>query len=378
MKKNIKVVSIVGTRPQFIKLAPVCRAVRKFPALKHIIVHTGQHYDYAMSKIFFDELMLPRPDYHLEAGSARYQRQTALMISRIERALIKEQPDWVLVYGDTDSTLAGAIAAAKKCIPVAHVEAGLRSFNTKMPEEVNRRLTDTFSSLLLCPTVTAVRNLRREGMSCVLNDGTLRLAGGHRKRYPIVANVGDIMYDAYLFSIKIAQSSSDILSALTLNERGYYLATIHRAENADSKERLGTIIRALAALAADKPVIFPVHLRTRKMIRSLSIPRRFIRALRCIDPVGYFDMLMLEKNAGVILTDSGGVQKEAFFARVPCVTLRDETEWGETVKAGWNVLAGVDEKRIRSIARKAHRGRGTVDFGDGRTSQKILRFIEKL
>lgn len=364
VKRKIKIASIVGARPQFIKLAPFCRAVKNFSQFKHIIIHTGQHYDYNMSRIFFRELMLPEPDYHLGIGSGPREKQIVRMAERIGNALEKERPSWVLVYGDTNSTLAGALAAVNKRIPIIHVEAGLRSFNYAMPEEINRSITDHCSSILICPTKTAVKNLKRENIQ------------NSRAGFPIVKNFGDIMYDAYKFSMSIARSRSRILKKFSLKPQGYYLATIHRAENTALKSHLLKMIKALYAIAEDKPVIFPVHPRTLKLLKAIPLPDK--TNLKCIGPVGYFDMLILEKNARCILTDSGGVQKEAYFSKVPCVTMRNETEWVETVKSGWNTLAGVDPRRIVEAAQKASKGKSSADFGDGTASTKILRIIQRL
>lgn len=366
----MKVVSIVGARPQFIKSAPVSRAIERHNAqspersIQEVLIHTGQHYSFEMSAVFFDELGLKDPDVNLGVGSGTHAYQTGEILKRSEAVLLRERPDWVLVYGDTNSTLGGALAAAKLSIPVAHVEAGLRSFNRRMPEETNRVLTDHVSSLLFCPTEGAMRNLAREGIS----------RGVHL--------VGDVMYDALLYNIARAARESTILTHLNLNPRGYSLATVHRAENTDDRGRLQSIVRALVSVGRDRPVIWPVHPRTRRAIELVepviaSGAGAAEQGLRLITPISYLDMLLLEKEAQVILTDSGGVQKEAYLLGVPCVTLREETEWTETVEAGWNVIAGIDQARITEAAARPHRPTTTRPslFGDGEASGAIVRLL---
>ena len=355
----MKVVSIVGARPQFIKLAPICRAMeRAKDVILHLIVHTGQHYDYEMSQVFFDELGLKAPDYHLGVGSGTHGYQTGEMLKRIEEVLMQEKPDLVMVYGDTNSTLAGALASSKLHIPLAHVEAGLRSFNRKMPEEINRILTDHVSDFLFCPTQNAVEHLRREGFTGILNGGKLLPLDCNPSDFPhhspLVVNTGDVMYDALLLYTELAEKRVWILEKLNLKPKAYALATIHRAENTDNPERLGAILEGLERIAREGlPVLLPLHPRTRKQLREADLHPKDVRAL---EHVSYLDMLILEKNARVILTDSGGVQKEAFFFRVPCVTLRGETEWVETVEAGWNTLVGCDAERIVQVALEAREG----------------------
>jgi UDP-GlcNAc3NAcA epimerase len=350
----MKVLSVVGARPQFIKAAPVSRALRR--VAREVLVHTGQHYDYDMSAIFFEELHIPTPDYDLGVGSGPHGWQTGQILSHIEEVLLEEQPDWVLVYGDTNSTLAGALAAVKLHIPLAHVEAGLRSFNRQMPEEHNRVLTDHAADLLLCPTQTAVSHLAREGVT----------RGVHL--------VGDVMYDAVLYNTALAEQRSDALLRLGLAPGGYVLATIHRPSNADEPVRLRAILAALQALAADCPVVFPVHPRTRRRLVEPEVSST--PGLRLVEPVGYLDMLMLERHARLILTDSGGVQKEAYFFSVPCLTLRSETEWVETVDTGWNRLVGDD---LASIVRLAREFRPTGSppplFGDGHAAEQIAALL---
>ncbi len=351
----MKVVSIVGARPQFIKAAPVSRLLRQEHT--EVLVHTGQHYDANMSAVFFEELNLPPPEYHLGVGSGSHATQTGTMLMRIEEVLIEEKPDWVLVYGDTNSTLAGALAAAKLHLKVAHVEAGLRSFNRTMPEEINRIIADHLSTLLFCPSQTAVRNLAAEGIT--------------QGVYP----VGDVMMDALNLAIEAANRRSTILEALNLTEKGYLLATVHRAENTDDPARLLNILTALQQI--DEPVVFPIHPRTRKVIEEnhwmpLDQPIEDCN-LKMIDPVGYLDMIQLEKSARMILTDSGGVQKEAYWLGVPCITLRQETEWVETVEAGWNVLVGSETQAIveavKSLHPPMHR---PLLYGDGKAAKRII------
>jgi UDP-GlcNAc3NAcA epimerase len=319
----IKVCSIVGARPQFIKAAVVSRALRA--VAREVLVHTGQHYDEGMSAVFFEQLDIPAPDYNLGVGSSSHGVQTGRMLEQIEAVLEKEQPDRVLVFGDTNSTLAGALAGAKLKIPVAHVEAGLRSFNRAMPEEINRVLTDHLSDLLFCPSQTAVKNLAKEGIT----------AGVHL--------VGDVMAEALRFGVERARERSTALQNLGLANKGYLLVTIHRAENTDNQARLRSILAGLAGIK--ETIIFPVHPRTQAALEKFAWPPP--PHIRLIPPAAYLDMCALEANARVILTDSGGVQKEAYWLGVPCITLRDETEWVETVETGWNQLVGTDGERIR-------------------------------
>jgi UDP-GlcNAc3NAcA epimerase len=373
----MKVVTIVGARPQFIKAEAVTRACQRYNQrcrfnrrLQEILIHTGQHYDYLMDKIFFEELDLPKPNYHLGVGSGSHGRQTGMMLERIEAVLVKEKPEVVVVYGDTNSTLAGALSAAKLNIPVAHVEAGLRSFNRTMPEEINRLLTDHLSTFLFCPTDQAVRNLLREG----IKDGKGKM----------VKKVGDVMYDSILYYLKLSERKSTILKDLgfdTSHESrvtSYYLATLHRAENTDDPKRLESILKALNEIGRNTPVVLPLHPRTKKMIETYHLFSEF-KNIKFIEPVSYLNMLKLEKNAKAILTDSGGVQKEAYWLKVPCLTLREETEWVETIKSGWNVLVGIGVKRIvKEVSHTEKRRRylkGNRVFGDGKASQKIVQIL---
>jgi UDP-N-acetylglucosamine 2-epimerase len=357
----MKIASIVGARPQFIKIAPLCREFKKQKSIKHLIIHTDQHYDYNMSKAFFDELEIPNPDYHLEVGAGTHGYQTGEMMKRVENVLIKERPDWAMVYGDTNSTLAGALAATKIDIPLAHVEAGLRSYNKKMPEEINRLLTDHISDLLFCPTKTAMRNLKQEGLE----------QGVH--------SVGDVMYDSVLYNVELAENHSQLLEKLHLKPKNYALATVHRAENTDNPDRLRAIFNAFQKIAEKSiPIIIPLHPRTRKQMQLFRVP---VDSLQIIEPVQYLDMLLLQKQARIVVTDSGGIQKEAFFLHVPCITLRGETEWVETVEAGWNMLVDIDEKKIVLSAQKFRNPSHSVGqeaFGDGRAAKKIVSIFLKL
>ncbi|AEE95574.1 non-hydrolyzing UDP-N-acetylglucosamine 2-epimerase [Mahella australiensis] len=349
----MRIVTIIGARPQFIKAAPVSRAIRR--CNEEILVHTGQHYDENMSEIFFHELDIPLPDYNLAIGSGSHGWQTGHMLIAIEDILLKSKPDAVLVYGDTNSTLAGALAASKLLIPLVHVEAGLRSFNKAMPEEQNRILTDHVSDMLLCPTQTAVANLAKEG----IRQG--------------VYNTGDVMYDAVLYNKDIARTKSDVLARLNLQSGGYILATVHRAENTDNKERLSAIIEAFNRCG--ERIVFPVHPRTLKYISEYGLA--LSGNIMVIEPVGYLDMLMLESNAAKIVTDSGGVQKEAYFLGIPCITLRRQTEWVETVSAGWNIIADSDERIILNAIRDFNPSSDRPPyFGDGHAAQKIAEILD--
>jgi UDP-GlcNAc3NAcA epimerase len=325
----MKVLTIIGARPQFIKSAPVSLAIRKL-GYNEYVVHTGQHYDYGMSQIFFDELEIPQPDVNLGIGSGFHGQQTGKMLIALEEVIQAQKPDWVLVYGDTNSTLAGALAAVKLHVPLAHIEAGLRSYNREMPEEHNRVLTDHCADLLFCPTETAVNNLTKEGIT----QG--------------VYLVGDTMYDAVLQFAEIARQRSHILQNLRIEPKKYLLATVHRPHNTDNLNNLRRIVESL--IETNETVIFPVHPRTQAHFDKFGFTQFYSQCqnLRFIEPVGYLDMLMLEQHARIILTDSGGVQKEAYFFGVPCITLRPETEWVETVAAGWNVIVGTDPIRIHA------------------------------
>ncbi len=353
----MKVLSIVGARPQFIKAAPVSTALRA-TGLHEVLVHTGQHYDREMSQLFFDEMGIPAPDHNLGIGSGSHGRQTGEMLMALERVMEDERPDWVLVFGDTNSTLAGALAAVKLGFKVAHVEAGLRSFNRTMPEEHNRVLTDHCSDLLFCPCQAAVDQLRREGVV----DG--------------VHMVGDVMYDAVLRFSALAEERSDVLDRLGLEPGTYVVATFHRPYNVDNPDRLRAILDGLAA--SQLPVVFSVHPRTRERIAALDGAGVWASGrVRLLEPMGYLDMLKLERHARVIATDSGGMQKEAMFLSVPCVTVRPETEWTETVASGWNVLAEAEPGIIAPLVAGASppaRSPGTW-YGDGTAAAEVARCL---
>jgi len=350
----MNIVSIVGARPQFIKCAPVSKELRK--KNHEILVHTGQHYDYELSKVFFDQLGIPTPDYNLGVGSASHGKQTGAMLIELEKILLKENPDFVLVYGDTNSTLAGALASAKLHIPIGHVEAGLRSFDRTMPEEINRILTDHDSDLLFVPTQTAVDHLKHEG----IHQG--------------VFLVGDVMYDVLKQSMPIARKSQ-ILQTLSIQPKNYLLATIHRPSNTDTVEHLRTILEVFSS--AEKQIIFPVHPRTKHFIKKHGLERSISQNVRIISPVSYFDFLWLEQNAEKILTDSGGIQKESYLLKVPCVTLRENTEWVETLQDEWNILVGTNKEKITEAIRNFNpTGKQRDLFGNGDASTKIVKIIE--
>ncbi|KKG83985.1 non-hydrolyzing UDP-N-acetylglucosamine 2-epimerase [Methanosarcina mazei] len=348
----MKVASILGVRPQFVKASVVSRELRK----KHeeILIHTGQHYDSQMNKVFFEQLNIPEPDYHLNIGSGNHGYQTGEMLKKIEEVLIKEKPDLVLTYGDTNSTLAGALAASKLHIETAHVESGLRSFDRSMPEEVNRILTDHCSDILFCPTQNAVDNLKREGVT------------------ENVHITGDVMVDSLLYNREIAENRSTILSDLGLKSKGYLVATIHRASNTDDEGNLKNIVDAFSEL--NETIIFPLHPRTEKLLKRYGLYDRLKSSVILTQPLGFLEFIKLMNHAKMMLTDSGGVQKEAYVLKVPCLTLRENTEWIETVEDGWNVLVGTDKEKIVKMVREFqpllenHRDR----FGDGDASKNIV------
>jgi UDP-N-acetylglucosamine 2-epimerase len=348
----MKVLDVVGARPQFIKAAAVCRALRARAGVTDFLVHTGQHYDPEMSDVFFSQLGLPSPNRYLGVGSGTHAGMTAAMMIALETLALSEKPDLVLVYGDTNTTLAGALVAAKLQIPLGHVEAGLRSYNRAMPEEINRVVADHLSQVLFCPTQTAVNNLAREGMS----------RG--------VFMTGDVMND--VLQLSLAHKNDAALSDAGVSPGGYYLMTLHRAGNTDDAARLEAIVRAVGKL--DLPVMFPVHPRTRKAMERAGIkPDERVRAVK---PVGYFDFLALQSEARAILTDSGGVQKEAYMLGVPCVTLRAETEWPETVEAGWNVLVDADADAIIAGAERTPPAERPPLYGDGHAADRIAGLCE--
>lgn len=354
-----RIVTIIGARPQFIKTPLISQELKKFA--KEIIVHTGQHYDDNMSDIFFHELKIPKPDYNLGVGSDTQGKQTAKMLEKIEEVLIKEKPDLVIIYGDTNSTVAGALAAAKLHITVAHVEAGMRSYNRRMPEEINRVVSDHISSLLFSPTRSSAEILKKEGIT----------SG--------VYFVGDVMFD---IQKKMQKSNlkmqNEILKRLNLEKKKYLLATVHRQENTDIKENLENIFKAFEQI--DESIIYPIHPRTKKYLKEYKFINwiQKMPRLHLVEPVGFLEMMVLEDNAKMILTDSGGVQKEAYWAKVPCITLRKETEWVETVQSGWNKLVGADVKKILRLVKnfpkqKIHH----TYFGNGRAYIRIAGIIKK-
>jgi len=349
----MKILHIVGARPQFVKAAMVSRAWND-PA-REFLLHTGQHYSQEMSRLFFDELALRKPDINLEAGGGSHAEQTSSMLVGIDQYLDKIQPDHVIIYGDTNSTLAGALAASKREIPLSHVEAGLRSFNRSMPEEINRVIADHVSDFLFCPTSVAVENLRKEGITM----------GVHP--------VGDVMADALFLFARVAEERSSILADLSLEPGTYALATAHRSGNVDDNGRLAAIIQGLEAI--NQRIILPIHPRTKKMLEQFGLS--FSDNVTLIEPVGYLDMLMLEKNAECILTDSGGIQKEAYLLGVRCITMREETEWVETVQAGWNVLAGADAQKISQLFTEFHPAdKRPQVYGSGDAADKIVRVLK--
>jgi len=354
MSSSLRIITIVGARPQFIKAAPISGALRN-AGHREYLVHTGQHYDYSMSEVFFEELRMPEPNINLNTGSGTHAEQTASMLVGIEKIIKAKRPDWVLVYGDTNSTLAGALAASKLNVAVAHVESGLRSFNRVMPEEINRVMTDHLSNLLFCPSETAVKNLAHEG----IKDG--------------VHLVGDVMYEILLLVREYAARQSSILGSLGLREKNYLLATVHRAENTDDFDRLQKIITTFDRM--NETILFPVHPRTKKSLEALGY--KPASHVRLIDPLGYVDMVTLEQSARMILTDSGGIQKEAYWLGVPCITLRDETEWVETVEIGWNILTGAEPEKIVHCVRTFQPPifRPPL-YGDGKVSKRCMDLLE--
>ncbi len=352
----MKIASIVGVRPQFVKASVVSKELRK----KHdeILIHTGQHYDYQMNNVFFSELNIPEPDHFLGIGSGSHGFQTGEMLKKIEEVLIKEEPDLVLTYGDTNSTLAGALAASKLHIKNAHVESGLRSFDKSMPEEINRILTDHCSDLLFCPTKNAVNNLRNEGIT------------------ENVHLTGDVMADSLFYNKMIAESKSNVLNDLGLKRKSYFLTTIHRASNTDNKENLKNIIDAFSELK--ETVVFPVHPRTEKFLKEYGMYDKLKSSVELVKPLGFLDFIKLMNHAKMILTDSGGIQKEAYILKIPCITLRENTEWGETVEDGWNVLVGANKDKILEMVNGFHPSLKTHEdrFGNGNASEKIVSIID--
>lgn len=349
----MKVISIIGARPQFIKASSVSREIAKYPKINEIIVHTGQHFDNNMSKIFFEQMQIPESDYNLGINSLKHGAMTGRMIEKIENILLREKPDWVLVYGDTNSTIAGVLAAKKLHTKIGHIEAGLRSFNMKMPEEINRILTDRISDILFCPTKKAVKNLEKEG---------------YRNFDCTIVKSGDVMYDSALFYKKYTKKPNFEIP------NNYILSTIHRQENTDKAENLRSIFEAFDKISKEKTIILPLHPRTQKRIDDCQIvidnPN-----LRIVEPVGYLEMLYLLDNCSIVMSDSGGLQKEAYFFKKPCVTLRNETEWTELVDNGFNIIAGNNSSKIYNSYKKMVKA--NIDFsinlyGDGHAAEKIL------
>ena len=353
----MKIITIIGARPQFIKAGALSREIKKNPIFEEIIIHTGQHFDTNMSDIFFDEMDIPKPNYNLNINGLSHGAMTGQMLEGIENIILKEKPNIVLVYGDTNSTLAGALAAKKLNVKLAHVEAGLRSFNMQMPEEINRILTDRISDWLFCPTVTAINNLKNEGFD---------------KFNSKIIKTGDVMEDAALFYAQKAEEKSRIISELNIIGKKYILATIHRAENTDNIENLKNIILAFNQLNTEYQVIVPLHPRTKKILEQNNIKTAF----NIIDPVGYFDMIMLLKNCALVITDSGGLQKEAFFFRKYCITTREQTEWVELIENGYNFIAGTNTDFIvnNTISLISEEFPDAINlFGNGKACENICQ-----
>ena len=350
----MKIACVIGVRPEFIQAEPVINNLRKHDV---ILVHTGQHYDYELSKVFFNELDLPEPNYHLNVGSGLHGHQTGDMLKGIEDVFVKEEPDSVLVFGDTNTTLAGALAAAKQQIPLAHVEAGLRSFDRRMPEEINRVVVDHVSNMLFAPTNTAVINLSKEGIS------------------EDVYNTGDVMYDSLLQKTDSIKNNRDILDEYHLQSKNYFLMTLHRSENTESFQNLKNIL--LAINESGEQFIFPIHPRTKKFIEKYSMSSLLDKMdnIRIIEPLGYLNLLRILYGARKVLTDSGGIQKQAFMLGIPCITLRENTEWTETLAGGWNILAGSDEEKIVSAIRAPVPQKPQTDLYPAGASEKIRNLL---
>lgn len=356
----MKVVTIVGARPQFVKAAALSRAFQEIGGIVEVIVHTGQHFDKNMSDVFFEEMQIPNPQYNLAINSLSHGAMTGRMIEKIEEVLLKENPDFMLVYGDTNSTLAGAIAASKIHIPIVHVEAGLRSFDMKMPEEVNRILTDRISSILFCPTETAIQNLEKEGFESIDVE---------------VVKSGDVMEDAALYYEKLSREKATVLNINNLEESTYYLCTLHRAENTNSQERLAEIIQGLNSIAVNHKVVLPVHPRTKELLLCHDLHQNIL----ILEPVGYFDMIALIKNSRLVVTDSGGLQKEAYFFNKFCVTARDQTEWVELVTYGYNKIVGASSAKmieaVNYFEAQTFRKKSEL-YGGGKASQFMAEYLK--
>ncbi len=375
----MKIVTIIGARPQIIKAAALSRAIRNYFSnkIKEIIVHTGQHYDSNMSQVFIDELGIPEPDYNLNIGSGSHGKQTAGMISGIEEILLKENPDYLVLYGDTNSTLAGAIAASKIHIPIVHIEAGLRSFNKSMPEEINRIMADHASTLLFSPTLTGIQNLAKEGFS---QDRQPPFSPDN----PGIFHCGDVMYDNSLYFETIAREKSKILQKLGLENKAFYLATVHRDNNTDQPERLNAIFEAFQEIteSTNIPLVLPLHPRTAKLLKKNLNPELYKKVdqntfIRLTEPVSFLDMIVLEKNCQLVFTDSGGVQKEAYFFEKPAIILRSETEWKEIVEQGCGLIANADKDKILDAFLHFQKAAGSLQFpnifGDGKAAEFIVK-----
>jgi len=351
----IKIISVIGTRPQFIKYAIISNELRKNN--HEILIHTGQHYNFEMSKLFFNQLQIPKPDYNLGIGSASYGLQIGNMMQKLEKIFLKEKPDAVLLYGDTNSTLAGSLASRRFKILIGHIEAGLRSFDRTMPEEINRVITDHISNFLFAPTKTAVNNLKDEGIT------------------KNVFLVGDVMYDILRKNMKIAKKSN-ILKNLDIKPKEYFLTTIHRISNTENILNLSNILEALSS--SNKKIVFPIHPRTERFLKKYGLSKKIGKNICMIKPVGYFDFIWLEKNAKKILTDSGGIQKEAYLLNVPCITLRENSEWVETIQDGWNILVGAHkEKIVDAMGKFEPSGKQSEHFGKGDSAKKIVNILDK-
>lgn len=358
----MKIFTVVGARPQFIKASAISRLIHQefSTEIEEVMVHTGQHYDANMSQVFFDELNIQAPKHHLNIAGLSHGAMTGRMMEGLEELMLAEKPNLVLVYGDTNSTLAAALSAAKLHLPIAHVEAGLRSMNRKMPEEINRVVTDTLSTYLFCPTARAMAHLKNEG---IINQ---------------VFNVGDVMYDVALYYGELAQQQSKILHLLNLRPKDYVLVTCHREENTNDLARLAGIVSALAAISSKKRVIFPLHPRTKKFLEVSNLMHQ-LNTVSLIDPLSYLDLMALAQSAECILTDSGGLQKEAYFYRIPCLTMRDETEWVETVELGWNQLVGANPATMIQAFDNLDLGiENQSPYGDGQASKKILQKLMEI